>query len=91
MAKILRFLEEQSQTADDGATVMNSNEVYADNFGLICTVLSCGIAGYQILQHLRFYNQPAIQLQIIRILTMIPVSFIFRHTDRHSDIQTDSK
>jgi len=40
---------------------------------MVCTLLSCGIAGYQIVQHLRHYNQPAIQLQIIRILSMIPV------------------
>lgn len=45
-----------------------------DIFGMVCTLLSCGIAGYQIVQHLRHYNQPAIQLQIIRILSMIPVS-----------------
>ena len=29
---------------------------YADIFGMICTVLSCTIAGYQIMQHLRYYT-----------------------------------
>ena len=36
-------------------------------------LLACTIAGYQIFQHLRYYSQPAIQIQIIRILSMIPV------------------
>ena len=49
MVSILRFLDEKTQLAG-GATDESSslNEIYADNFGLVCTILSCGIAGYQI-------------------------------------------
>ena len=64
-------------------TVFPVSVTFADGFGLVCTVLSCGIAGYQVIQHLRYYTQPAIQLQIIRILSMIPVS--------HSSVLADSR
>lgn len=55
-------------------TFYSSHAAFVDTFGGVCTILSCGIAGYMIMQHLRYYHQPAIQLQIIRILAMIPVS-----------------
>ena len=45
-----------------------------DKFASYCTIIAVCIAGYQIIQHLRNYNEPQIQLQIIRILAIIPVS-----------------
>ena len=38
-----------------------------------CTVASLLISGYQIARHLANYNEPDVQLYIIRILMMIPV------------------
>lgn len=45
-------------------------------FATICTLIAVFIAGYQIIQHLRHFNEPHVQLQIIRILVIIPVSEI---------------
>lgn len=58
----------------------------ADVFGMVCTLVSCGIAGYQIIQHLRYYSQPAIQLQIIRILSMIPVCADSTHSEPFTNL-----
>lgn len=44
-----------------------------DEVATICTVASLMISGYQIAMHLLHYNEPYIQLYIIRILMMIPV------------------
>ena len=44
-----------------------------DEVTTICTVASLMISGYQIAMHLLHYNEPYIQLYIIRILMMIPV------------------
>lgn len=63
-----------SSGSTDSGSFHSSHAAFVDNFGGFCTLLSCGIAGYQIIQHLRNYTQPQIQLQIIRILAMIPVS-----------------
>ena len=41
-----------------------------------CTVASLLISCYQIAMHLINYNEPYIQLYILRILMMIPVSAI---------------
>ena len=59
---------DETIVADDDSTLAkamsgatsSSHAAFVDNFGAIFTVLSCGIAGYQILQHLRYYTQPAI-------------------------------
>ena len=48
--------EIESPKTEASSTVTSDYEYFADNFGLICTILSCGIAGYQILQHLRYYT-----------------------------------
>lgn len=45
-----------------------------DKFASVCTVIAVCIAGYQIIQHLRHFNEPQVQLQVIRILFIIPVS-----------------
>lgn len=45
-----------------------------DVFATVCTVTAVLLASYQIIQHLRHFNEPQIQLQIIRILMIIPVS-----------------
>ena len=67
----LRVLEKTAESLAPGVpeetqqpqkTFSSSHAAFADNFGLICTILSCGIVGYQIMQHLRYYTQPAIQL-----------------------------
>ena len=42
----------------------------------LCTVLSLLISGSQICMHLANYNEPHLQLYIIRILMMIPVHII---------------
>ena len=44
-----------------------------DQVASICTVASLLISGYQIAMHLLHYNEPFLQLYIIRILMMIPV------------------
>ena len=62
--------------------MLPSQHQIADNLGTICTVISCGIAGFQIMQHLRYYTQPQIQLQIIRILAIIPVGAARQETNR---------
>ena len=43
-------------------TIGSSHAAFIDKFGAFFTTLSCCIAGYQILQHLRHYTQPSIQL-----------------------------
>jgi predicted tellurium resistance membrane protein TerC len=45
----------------------------SDMFATVCTALAVLLASYQIIQHLRHFNEPSVQLQIIRILVMIPV------------------
>lgn len=45
-----------------------------DEVATFCTVLSLLISGYQITRHLANYTEPALQLYIVRILMMIPVS-----------------
>lgn len=47
-----------------------------DEVATVCTVASLLISGYQIAMHLLHYNEPYLQLYIIRILMMIPVSEI---------------
>jgi hypothetical protein len=41
--------------------------------GGICMLLALILAGHQILMHLYFFNQPKLQLYIVRILLMVPV------------------
>ena len=49
-----------------------------DEVATTCTVASLLISGYQIARHLSNYNEPHLQLYIIRILMMIPVGiFIY--------------
>ena len=45
-----------------------------DEVATTCTVASLLISGYQIVRHLSNYSEPHLQLYIIRILMMIPVS-----------------
>jgi len=45
-----------------------------DYFGTICTIVAIGISGQQIFCHLRHLNEPKVQLQVIRILFIVPVS-----------------
>ena len=44
-----------------------------DEVATMCTVASLLISGYQIANHLLNYNEPHLQLYIIRILMIIPV------------------
>ena len=44
-----------------------------DEMATTCMVASLLISGYQVAMHLLHYNEPHIQLYIIRILMMIPV------------------
>ena len=46
-----------------------------DMFAGACTLVAVSISGYQITRHLLHFNEQKIQLQIIRILVIIPVSF----------------
>ena len=45
-----------------------------DIFAGICTFTAVSISGHQILKHLCNFYEAQIQLQIIRILAIIPVS-----------------
>ena len=45
-----------------------------DMFAGACTLVAVSISGYQITRHLLHFNEQKIQLQIIRILAIIPVS-----------------
>jgi len=47
-----------------------------DEVATTCTVASLLISGYQIVHHLSNYSEPHLQLYIIRILMMIPVSLM---------------
>lgn len=47
-----------------------------DEVATTCTVASLLISGYQIVRHLSNYSEPHLQLYIIRILMMIPVSLM---------------
>ena len=58
-------VKEVEESEDIDAVLMaeiadEDETTFADIFGMTCTILSCGIAGYQIMQHLRYYNAPAI-------------------------------
>lgn len=46
-----------------------------DMFAGVCTLVAVSISGYQITRHLLHFNEQKIQLQIIRILAIIPVSY----------------
>ena len=41
--------------------------------GILCSVLACFLAAYQIGMHLVYYNSPPFQRHIIRIIFMVPV------------------
>ncbi|WZN64881.1 subunit alpha of organic solute transporter [Chloropicon roscoffensis] len=41
--------------------------------GVICSVMACALAAYQIGMHLKYYNSPPFQRYIIRIIFMVPV------------------
>jgi len=41
----------------------------------LCTLAALSISSYSILNHACNYNEPRLQLYIIRILMMVPVSF----------------
>jgi hypothetical protein len=45
--------------------------------GGICMLIALMLAGHQITMHLYFFNQPKLQLHIVRILLMVPVRFKF--------------
>jgi len=45
---------------NDSGSLKNTHAAFTDNFSLICTILSCSIAGFQIMQHLRYYSSPQI-------------------------------
>jgi uncharacterized membrane protein len=46
----------------------------------ICALVATVISGYIIFKHLLHFNEPAVQLYIVRIIVMIPVrSFTMRH------------
>ena len=47
-----------------------------DMFAGACTLVAVSISGYQITRHLLHFNEQKIQLQIIRILVIIPVSLL---------------
>ena len=49
-----------SNPAADTHSFYSSHAAFVDSFGGFCTLLSCGIAGYQIMQHMRHYSQPQI-------------------------------
>jgi hypothetical protein len=44
-----------------------------DDVASVCTILALMISGYQIARHIANYNEPHLQLYIIRILLMVPV------------------
>ena len=46
----------ESSIVNPTGTFYSSHAAFVDNFGALFTILSCGIAGYQILQHLRHYH-----------------------------------
>ena len=48
--------EEGFEEVETSSKNFLGSATYADIFGMICTVLSCTIAGYQIMQHLRYYT-----------------------------------
>ncbi len=45
--------------------------------GGICSFIALILATHQILMHLYFFNEPKLQLYIVRILLMVPVIYIF--------------
>ncbi len=44
--------------------------------GGICSAIALILATHQIIMHLYFFNEPKLQLFIVRILLMVPVSKI---------------
>jgi hypothetical protein len=49
--------------------------------GGICAAIALLLASHQILMHLYFFNEPKLQLYIVRILLMVPVksNYYFRY------------
>ena len=47
-----------------------------DYYAAFCTLLAVSISGHQILKHLCNFYEPQMQLQIVRILAIIPVSTV---------------
>lgn len=43
--------------------------------GGICSAIALILATHQILMHLYFFNEPKLQLYIVRILLMVPVNY----------------
>lgn len=44
--------------------------------GGLCATLALILATHQIIMHLYFFNEPKLQLYIVRILLMVPVTYI---------------
>jgi hypothetical protein len=53
-----------------------ASEIFSRQLPAICTLISLSISCFQISKHLLNYTEPHLQLYIIRILMMIPVSSI---------------
>eukprot|EP01066_Platyproteum_vivax_P010332 Platyproteum_vivax@DN4612_c0_g1_i1.p1 len=45
----------------------------ATAFALLCVVTASAISVHQIFMHLKYFNQPQLQLNIVRILLMVPI------------------
>ena len=62
---------------DDIAKVIVKTSLFIFNeyaaVGGMCSLLALLLAGHQIFMHLSFFNEPKLQLYIVRILLMVPV------------------
>ena len=50
--------------------------------GGICSAIAILLACHQIIMHLYFFNEPKLQLYIVRILLMVPVRIKFNRSFR---------
>jgi hypothetical protein len=62
-----------SEDIGDPETEFLEHHCSLDYFAALCTVCALLISGHQILMHLIKFYEPQIQLQVIRILAIIPV------------------
>lgn len=61
--------------SDEISNVVEHHFYYVLIGGILC-IIAIIIAGHHIIFHLKHFNQPQIQLYIVRILLMVPVSEI---------------
>ena len=62
---------------DNNSDITNALPYFIFNeygmIGGICSLIALVLASHQILMHLYFFNEPKLQLYIVRILLMVPV------------------